>query len=221
MKVIADVHGFYDKLKLLVDRIGSKDLCFVGDLIDRGPNSKEVVSFVRDNNYHCVLGNHEQMMIDSFYEDGYDEMTYLWVSNGGFETLQSYGMTVREYVSLKSDNNLPSVFISDVKWMETLPTYIHFGYVFDPVGNNLVVSHSAILPFWEERGSHYRKDDIIWGRDRIFDNVSVSGLINVFGHTPMRFVEKRNNQVCIDLGCFFSGKLTSYNFVTSEVVVQE
>lgn len=78
---------------------------------------------------------------------------------------------------------------------------------------------TRILPFWEERDSHNRKDDIIWGRDRIFDNVSVSGLINVFGHTPMRFVEKRNNQVCIDLGCFFSSKLVAYDFLTGHVEI--
>ena len=221
MKVIADVHGFFDKLYLLIEKIGPNDICFVGDLVDRGPNSKEVVSFVRSNNYHCVLGNHEKMMIDSFYEECYGEMTYLWASNGGLETLKSYGMTIGNYISLKSENKLPVDFVSDVKWMETLPTYIHFGYVFDSVGNNLVISHSAVLPYWEERDSHNRKEDIIWGRDRIFDSVNVNGLINVFGHTPMRFVEKRNNQICIDLGCFFSGKLASYNFVTSEVVVQE
>ncbi len=62
--VIGDVHGEFDTLMALVAKL-SKDakLIFVGDLIDRGAKSKEVIEFVRQNNHLCVLGNHEELML--------------------------------------------------------------------------------------------------------------------------------------------------------------
>ena len=63
--IIGDVHGEFDSLRLLTDKLPKdSNLIFVGDLVDRGKKSKEVVEFVKSNNYLCVLGNHEKMMID-------------------------------------------------------------------------------------------------------------------------------------------------------------
>ena len=61
--VIGDVHGEYDALIKLVSKL-PKDakLIFVGDLVDRGSRSAEVVKFVRDGGHLCVMGNHEYMM---------------------------------------------------------------------------------------------------------------------------------------------------------------
>ena len=62
--IIGDVHGEFDK-KALKDKLPQNaNLVFVGDLVDRGKKSKEVIEFVKDNNYSCVLGNHEKMMMD-------------------------------------------------------------------------------------------------------------------------------------------------------------
>lgn len=58
MIVIGDVHGEYDMLMRLMDTLPHKNIIFVGDLIDRGPDSSKVVSFVKDNGYKCVVGNH-------------------------------------------------------------------------------------------------------------------------------------------------------------------
>jgi serine/threonine protein phosphatase 1 len=66
--IIGDVHGHYDGLMLLLDSIEpttDDQIYFLGDLIDRGPKSAQVVDFVRENNYGCVLGNHEQMALCS------------------------------------------------------------------------------------------------------------------------------------------------------------
>lgn len=59
--VIGDVHGCYDELLALLDKVKvTKDdrVVFVGDLVDRGPKPVEVVNFVRVNKYECVIGNH-------------------------------------------------------------------------------------------------------------------------------------------------------------------
>jgi serine/threonine protein phosphatase 1 len=61
--VIGDVHGHYDTLIALVAKLPrDAQLIFVGDLIDRGEQSAEVVRFVRENNHLCVMGNHEDLM---------------------------------------------------------------------------------------------------------------------------------------------------------------
>ena len=65
--IIGDVHGCYKTLLALIKKL-PKDIriCFVGDLIDRGENSKNVVEFIKSNNYDCILGNHKQMFAEKF-----------------------------------------------------------------------------------------------------------------------------------------------------------
>ncbi|MFM6079523.1 MAG: metallophosphoesterase, partial [Dolichospermum sp.] len=63
--IIGDVHGHYQGLMLLLEQIepaSTDKIYFLGDLIDRGPQSAEVVKFVKENDYPCLLGNHEQML---------------------------------------------------------------------------------------------------------------------------------------------------------------
>ena len=61
--IIGDVHGNFQTLKALISKLPkNSEIIFVGDLVDRGLNSKEVIEFIRINNYKCVLGNHEKLM---------------------------------------------------------------------------------------------------------------------------------------------------------------
>ncbi|GAB4340186.1 MAG: metallophosphoesterase family protein [Cyanophyceae cyanobacterium] len=71
---------------------GAEDrICFVGDLIDRGPKSAHVVDFVMNSPYECLLGNHEKMLLDIF-SDGHLSQAALhgWLFSGGQATLASY-----------------------------------------------------------------------------------------------------------------------------------
>ncbi|MDX1296211.1 MAG: metallophosphoesterase, partial [Sulfurimonadaceae bacterium] len=98
--VIGDVHGHYDALMRLMAKLpDNATLLFVGDLIDRGSGSAEVVKFVRDNGHLCVIGNHETMMLADgpsavrAYETGRELEQYnLWYSNGGIDTVCSYNI---------------------------------------------------------------------------------------------------------------------------------
>ena len=88
MIVISDVHGCYKTLLALIAQLPTdEELCFVGDLIDRGPQSKDVIEFVKSNNHKCVLGNHEDMM-DSAYRSGHPDMDRNWAQNGGQQTME-------------------------------------------------------------------------------------------------------------------------------------
>jgi len=102
MIIIGDVHGRFDLLTKLLDKLPHTDnLCFTGDLIDRGYQSREVIEFVMDNNHLCVIGNHEYMLKTKDYKT--------WVMNGGNSTLDSFNEKIPDDV---------------LDWIDGLPLYI-------------------------------------------------------------------------------------------------
>ncbi|NJL54727.1 serine/threonine protein phosphatase [bacterium] len=115
---IGDIHGHYDGLRQLWDLIapdeGDQVYC-VGDLIDRGPKSYEVVDFIRRHATGCVQGNHEQLILDAFV-DGKVNLPTLhgWIYSGGQATLSSYGGS-------------PSILEEHLNWIRQLPLYIDLG----------------------------------------------------------------------------------------------
>ncbi len=116
--VIGDVHGHYDTLLRLFDAIAPNErdgVYFIGDLIDRGPNSSQVVDFVIKNKYHCLLGNHEQMLLDAVGRGGVSQqLLQSWLYTGGLATLESY------------HHHIPQEHID---WMQGLPLYLDLGDV--------------------------------------------------------------------------------------------
>ena len=114
--VIGDIHGHFDALSGLLNAIAPSsedEIYFLGDLIDRGSQSSEVVQFVIDNNYPCILGNHEVMLLDSFHETGLNHATFQsWLQNGGYPTIASY------------KNKIPP---EHIEWMKTLPLHLDLG----------------------------------------------------------------------------------------------
>jgi serine/threonine protein phosphatase 1 len=106
MIVIGDVHGDYEALMDLMKILPQTEkVCFVGDLIDRGPKSKEVLQFIIENKFESVLGNHEDMAL-------YDRR--LWYINGARETIDSFG---------ELDDFLAS---EEYKWISSLPIMIEY-----------------------------------------------------------------------------------------------
>ncbi|MBD2189534.1 metallophosphoesterase family protein [Pseudanabaena mucicola] len=114
--VFGDVHGQYDGLMKLVDFIncGRDDqLFFLGDLIDRGERSADVVRWVMENGHTCLKGNHEQMCLDAFDSNEDSPAWQGWMQSGGRNTLASYG-----------DHKLPA---EHLEWMRQLPLYLDLG----------------------------------------------------------------------------------------------
>ncbi|MGK7946474.1 MAG: metallophosphoesterase family protein [Microcystaceae cyanobacterium] len=116
--IIGDVHGHYGALMTLLEAIApAKDdyIYFLGDLIDRGPDSAKVVDFVYQNEYPCLLGNHEQMLLDTIASDKVSSnLLQSWVYSGGYTTLLSY------------DHKIPP---EHIEWMQNLPLYVDLGNV--------------------------------------------------------------------------------------------
>lgn len=115
--VIGDVHGHYDGLMKLLEAIspGSDDqVYFLGDLIDRGPQSAQVIDFVRQNRYHCLLGNHEQLLLESFPQGQiFNPALQAWLYSGGRATVASYGDA--------------ALLLEHLNWLRTLPIYLDLG----------------------------------------------------------------------------------------------
>ena len=112
--VIGDVHGCRETLKGLLEKkmkISREDrLFFLGDYIDRGPDSKGVLDYLidlKENGYSTVFirGNHEEMLIESLSSDTY---FHPWIYNGGGATLTSFGLTQEEYLKLPWDEKIPA-----------------------------------------------------------------------------------------------------------------
>jgi serine/threonine protein phosphatase 1 len=111
---IGDVHGHYDGLISLLTAIApasDDQVYFLGDLIDRGPQSSQVVDFVRNSPYLCLLGNHEQLLLESFPTgEVHEPALQAWLYSGGRATVSSY-----------KDVDL---LMEHLQWMATLPTYL-------------------------------------------------------------------------------------------------
>lgn len=115
--VIGDVHGYYQgllDLLSLLDLGRSDQVYFLGDLIDRGPDSSKVVDFVIEQSYSCLLGNHEQLMVAALANlSPNSSVLQMWLQAGGSETLQSYSSKQHLWEHLA--------------WFKTLPSYLDLG----------------------------------------------------------------------------------------------
>ena len=222
--IIGDVHGCYKTLVALIDKLPNKkdsNICFVGDLVDKGNFSKDVVEFVKSNNYPCVLGNHEVMLIDNATEilatNKINKKSSFWINKcGGKETLESY------------DNK--ELLKDHISYLKSLPLYLKYKDLKTTDKRYLVVSHSHILKSWEHReypndSKEYKtfENECLYSRYKSFDNKQI---FNVFGHTPIQEPQINEFKANIDLGCFLkneneSGKLCALEFPSMKIIMQE
>jgi serine/threonine protein phosphatase 1 len=212
---IGDIHGCIDQLKDLWNKIlielsdkryrnHPKRIIFLGDYIDRGPDSKAVVQFLIDieNNspvdfrFVFLKGNHEQMMLermDSF------------VIHGGFQTLQSYNVSVEQFASDNKFTWMPldhKIFYDNLK--------IHF-YDRD---NDLFFVHGGIDDSAVEVDlKNQAEDTLLWMRTQV-DYRNIGDVRVVHGHTPKFSVEILPHRINIDTACVFGGRLTAAIFKT-------
>jgi serine/threonine protein phosphatase 1 len=231
--VIGDVHGHYATLCALIKQLPEDaTLLFVGDLIDRGMQSREVVAFVREGKYACVMGNHEELMftygrlvVEAYRNDSMLDLGNFWCSNGGIEALLSYGLLEKKgttYQKVQKFEEALKVFEEDMAWMERLPTYLELPL--QKNGLSVVVSHAPLGSVWELRNS-----EAMFG---MFHKTATTSrrnpdanvrIFNVFGHTPQPFgIDEANNYANVDTGCYKKeegyGMLSAYCIENGEVI---
>jgi serine/threonine protein phosphatase 1 len=206
---IGDIHGCFEKLKSLLAACDafrgrqSAQFIFIGDYIDRGPQSKDVLDLLikgggeQDRNFVCLRGNHEEMLARAADKNRSDRDLMTWWGNGGEQTLESYGVN--------DPSDLPAEHLD---WMRSLPLQTRDHY-------RLFV-HAGIRP--GVALSSQSAEDLLWIREPFLSSEEDHGALVVHGHTPTRSraPDLRPSRLNIDTGACFGGPLTAAVFSEEE-----
>ena len=210
---IGDIHGRADLLNNLLRQIDDDDIVqpsdrsvivFLGDYIDRGPDSRQVIdlllSCARTKNSVFLKGNHETYL-RRFLED--PSVLDEWKLRGGLETLCSYGLAPSINPDQAEQERLArelavSIPKQHLQFLDSLD--VSFG-----CGDFFFV-HAGIRP---GVSIHTQKEqDLLWIRDEFLSCEEPFGKFIVHGHTPVRYPDIRANRINIDTGAFATGRLT-------------
>jgi serine/threonine protein phosphatase 1 len=201
---IGDIHGCARELEVLVEslRLARGDtIAFVGDYIDRGPDSRRVIDLLLDlgrrDDVRAVFlrGNHEDMCLAWLGRPGH--WAEAWEGNGAVATLRSYGADVRE----GRQAAIAAIPPAHLEFLERLEPWL-------TTDEHLVV-HAGIRP--GRRLAEQDEEDLFWIREEFIAHPHDLGLTVVFGHTPVRNVlVDLPYKVGIDTGCVYGGKLTAF-----------
>ena len=211
--VIADIHGCLHSLKELLNTIGlskADEIYFLGDYVDRGPYSKEVIDFLmnlKNSGYQVrmLCGNHEHMMLE--------EIIHANWPGGPPETIKSFGL-----------KHLKDIDIKYINWLKNLELYIEV--------DNFILVHGGLN--FNLKNPLEDDYDLLWVRDW-YKNINYNWLgerIIVHGHTPIETYKisklledyKANQYLNLDNGCVYKeeglGHLACLNLKNMELIFQ-
>ena len=210
--IIGDIHGMHHKFIELLDKLPSDidQIYTVGDLIDRGSDSKAVVQECIDRGIACCKGNHESMLISYIGERG-DYDPGIFEMNGGIATLESYS----------NGDKLVDIPDSHLEFMINMPYYIET--------DDFILSHAGVASHIEKTFrdcSERSQRELMWDRTSKAKDLKK---IQVFGHTPNRevtFLEKWNALdekhdivgVNVDTCAFATGRLSAVLIPSLEII---
>jgi len=210
---IGDVHGRIDLLDSLLARIDDNLTAapaeraihvFLGDYIDRGPNSRSVVDRLiersRTHEVVCLKGNHEAFILE-FLEDA--SMLADWRQLGGLPTLMSYGLAPPGRMESSGHEKLAAELRQSMpKEHHMFLTNLQMTFV---CGDYFFV-HAGVRPGVQLAAQ--KEEDLLWIRDEFLGSQADFGKVIVHGHTPIEAPDIRKNRINIDTGAFATGKLT-------------
>jgi len=212
---IGDIHGCYDLLNRLIRAIDRDDeergatdtrLLFLGDYIDRGPNSRAVIELMMkldlgDDRVVFLMGNHEEVLRAT--AEGNRKAASLFHKMGGRETLLSYGASAQDYDYADASGivdlvraHIPPLHLD---WLSKLRN-LH------EVGDYLFV-HAGVRP--GVAIAEQDPADLRWIRKDFLHHPASHGPMVVHGHSVNRTVDERPNRIGIDTGAYATGCLTA------------
>jgi len=210
---IGDIHGRLDLLVQLAWAIERDDsqrgksdttIVFLGDLVDRGPDSAMVLRAARDwgnrRRVRLITGNHEEMFLKSF--DKLETFGH-FLRFGGFETISSFGVDPAALRSAEMEDAqrmmVDAVPEADIAFVESFEDMVIIGdYVF---------VHAGLQPGKELGQQHIQNTR--WIREPFLSNGRWHGHMVVHGHTITDDAALRPNRIGLDTGAYMSGKLTA------------
>lgn len=211
---IGDIHGRWDLLEALIRAIEQhvttgpaipNQLVFLGDFIDRGPDSRRVLDFLRSAQQnsprvHVLLGNHEQALLHSVEGDSHAQA--MWLEHGAAATLRSYGtgLPAPEEDSYAFGARVAAALgANTIDWLRDLPLSFRLGGYF--------FCHAGVRP-----GRSLGKqstEDLLWIREAFIESERAHGAVVVHGHSIAEDIEIRHNRIGIDTGAYRTGKLSA------------
>lgn len=210
---VGDIHGRLDLFEALVAAVEADDaardsadtlIILLGDLVDRGADSRGVIDFARDlQNRRAVrilAGNHEEMFLRGLADI---ETFRHFLRHGGRETLLSYGIDRRRFLEATMEEAqamaIEAVPADHIAFLEGFEDMIQLGdYLF---------VHAGIDP--RVPLDQQRRSDLRWIREPFLSHDGPHGVVVVHGHTITDLPEDRGNRIGIDTGAFMSGRLTA------------
>jgi serine/threonine protein phosphatase 1 len=196
MYAIGDIHGCLEPLRRLMDQIHVSEMdevVFIGDYVDRGPDSKGVIDYLLtlQGRYTFLMGNHERMFLD--FLQGKERALFLY--NGGEATLESYGGV----------GNIPA---SHLAFLNRLVLYYET--------DDYLFVHGGIRPGIPIQDQDPK--DLLWIREEFYAYPGRYAKTVVFGHTPMREVLMEEDRIGIDTACVYGNKLTCLILPSRQVI---
>jgi serine/threonine protein phosphatase 1 len=211
---VGDIHGEAELLRALLDRIvedgnalppAQTHLIFLGDYIDRGPDSREVIELLSrwsqaDANCHFLKGNHEDALLEIIA--GNEDDLPGWLRFGGRETLASYGISERAVA-------MGGPFLR-AEFAEKVPQH-HLDFLNGlslkvELGDYLFV-HAGIKP--DVAIDQQDDRDLMWIRREFLGYAGYHAKMVVHGHTISSDVEFLPNRIGVDTGAYASGRLSA------------
>ena len=202
--VIPDIHGHREKLDAALRLIEAESgpaatIVFLGDLVDRGPDSRGVIQKLIDGigagrDWTVLRGNHDQLFLDFLDRQPDEPGHHGWLTTtmGGRETLASYGLYRRD-----REAALRAVPQAHVDFLAGLP-HAH-------ETDDLFLCHAGIrpgVPLAEQSA-----EDLLWMREPFLSDRRDHGKLVVHGHTPVDWPEHHGNRVALDGGAGWGGAL--------------
>lgn len=190
--IIGDIHGCLELLKRLMDTVKWQPeqdrLIFLGDYVDRGPDSKGVIDFLLElmresENIQCLMGNHESMFLD--FLSGLDISNFLM--NGGENTLRSYYNDGETIIPLEH-----------IHFLENLQIRVEL--------QDYCTVHAGLKPGLQIEDQSI--DDMIWIREPFIYSKYDFGKKIIFGHTVFYDPLIMDNKIGLDTGAVYGNKLT-------------
>lgn len=208
--VIGDIHGCLDTLRALIGKLeGYPDrrLIFVGDYIDRGPDSRGVVDFLMELQLEreCIFlrGNHEQMLLDALDKKDPNQFE-MWYRNGGDSTLKSYGTGPKNPI-------LPDGHMEFFRSTEIFYEIEHYFFVHAGAPPQQTLKESVSDPQFIH--------NFLWSRAHLGLSSTKWEKRVVFGHTPRPEPIQTADMIGIDTGCVYT--MNEYAALTALLLPEE
>jgi serine/threonine protein phosphatase 1 len=211
--IIGDIHGCLLTFRsLLEDNLGiskSDQIYLLGDFIDRGPRSAQLIEYLIDlkkKGYKLlpIRGNHEQMILDAMYSTSDYK---LWMMNSGEITLQSYRLLLGSFFEFPDD--MPNKHL-------LLLTKLPFYYEVD----NYILVHGclnfiAANPFSDT-------ETMLWSRSAKMPENFLPGKVMIYGHTPtpLNLIQKivseqKSRMIPLDAGCVYTNRINGCGYLVA------